>query len=143
MKLPFIVFAALVTTGSFGQTTSTPKKEHQRVKSGFGVTVVQSQPEFPGGQDSLDSFLRNNLVYPQQAKLNGIHGRVYIGYLIDKTGKIKNVRVLSGVNDELNNEALRVVQLFPDWKPGSKGGTAVDVQYILPLDFYIPPKRDK
>jgi len=143
MKLYYFAFAALVATNSFGQTSPTQKKEHQRVKAGFGVTVVQSQPEFPGGQDSLDSFLRNNMTYPVQAKLNGIHGRVYVGYLIDKTGKIKNARILSGVNDDLNNEALRVVQLFPDWKPGTKGGDAVDVQYILPLDFVIPPKREK
>lgn len=143
MKLFYIAFAALVTTNSFGQTTPNHKKEHQRVKAGFGVTVVQSQPEFPGGLDSLNSFLKNNMTYPLQAKLNGIQGRVYVGYLIDKTGKIKNAKVLSGVNEDLNNEALRVVQLLPDWQPGTKGGVAVDVQYILPLDFVIPAKREK
>ncbi len=143
MKLRYIAIATLVAANSFAQTPPVPKKEHQRVKAGFGVTVVQTQPEFIGGTDSLENFLRKKLTYPPQAKLNGIQGRVYVGFLVDKTGKIKNAKVLSGVNEELNTEALRVVQLFPDWKPGTRGGYAVDVQYILPLDFIVPPKNER
>ena len=143
MKLRYIAIAMLFSAKSFGQTPTVQKKEHQRVKAGFGVTVVQNQPQYPGGQDSLDNFLRNNLNYPTQAKLNGVQGRVYIGFLIDRTGKIKNIRVLSGVNEELNSEATRVVQMFPNWKPGTRGDNAVDVQYILPIDFIIPPRNEK
>jgi TonB family protein len=140
MKLHYIAIATFIAANSFAQTPSQPQKEHQRVKAGFGVTVVQVQPEFPGGQDSLSSFIKKNMVYPLQAKLNGIHGRVYVGFLVDKTGKLKNHRILSGVNDELNNEALRVVQLMPDWTPGTNNGVAMDVQYILPFDFIVPKK---
>jgi len=141
MKLLYAALAVLLVTGSFAQTTTTQKKERQRVKAGFGVSVVQVQPEFPGGPDSLNSFLKKQTVYPPQAKLNGIQGRVYIGFLVDKTGKLKNIKMLSGVNEELNGEALRVVEAMPDWVPGKRDGTAVDVQYILPIDFIVPPKQ--
>ena len=112
------------------------------VKTGFGVSVVQSQPQFPGGEDSLISFLKNNLRYPQEAKLAWIQGRVFIGFLIDYTGKVKDVNVLSGVNSQLDDEALRVVHMMPDWIPGKIGETNVDTRYILPIEF-IMPKRKK
>ena len=114
------------------------KKEEQKVKAGFGVSVVQVQPQFPGGSDSLDAFIKRNIKYPTSAVTARIHGRVYVGYQVDHTGKIKNIRVLSGVNTELDNEALQVVQKMPDWIPGSISGSPVDVQYVLPVDFIIP-----
>lgn len=113
------------------------------VKAGFGVTVVQQQPQFPGGEDSLMSFLKNNLRYPQEAKLAWIQGRVFIGFLIDHTGKIKDAKVLSGVNAQLDDEALRVVHLMPEWIPGKIGETNVDVQFILPVEFVMPKKTNR
>lgn len=128
----FILFPFL----AFAQEDEIKKEEP--VKKGFGVSVVQVQPEFPGGTDSLQSFLKRNLSYPDSAKLNRIQGRVYVGFLIDKKGKIKEEKVLNGVSDILDNEALRVVRLMPQWTPGTAGGSPVSVQYILPVDFIVP-----
>jgi protein TonB len=111
------------------------------VKAGFGVTVVQTQPQFPGGEDSLMSFLRHNLRYPEEAKLAWIQGRVFIGFLIDHNGKIKDAKVLSGVNTQLDDEALRAIHIMPDWIPGRIGDTNVDAQYILPIEFIMPKKN--
>ncbi len=113
-------------------------KNSETVKAGFGVTVVQVQPEFPGGPDSLQRFLKHNLTYPDSAKYKRIQGRVYIGFLVDKKGKIRDEKILSGVNELLDNEALRVVKLMPEWKPGTAGGNPVSVQYVLPVDFIVP-----
>jgi TonB family protein len=115
---------------------SKPKK----VKAGFGVTVVQVEAEFPGGTDSLESFVRRNTNYPKKSQLAGIEGDVYIGFMITKEGKVKDARVLSSINDELDEEALRIVQLMPDWKPGYAGDVPVDVQYILPFSFILPKR---
>jgi TonB family protein len=112
-------------------------------KKGFGIPVKQIQPEYPGGDDSLQIFLRSQIVYPYNAKINHKQGRVYVGFLIDKNGKISNAKVLSGVSTDLDEEALRVVKLMPDWKPGTAGGSPVDVQYILPIDFIAPGLQDK
>ena len=110
-------------------------------KAGFGVTVVQEQPMFPGGDDSLLSFLKNNLRYPQEAKLGWIQGKVYVGFLVDHEGRIKDVRLLNSVNKQLDDEAIRVVHMMPDWIPGKTGGTPVDVQFILPIEFVMPEKK--
>ena len=112
-------------------------------KKGFGVSVEQLLPEFPGGDDSLQAFLKRNISYPREAKINRIQGRVYIGFLVDKNGKIANPKVLSSASKELDEEAMRVVKIMPEWKPGTKGGTFVDVQYILPIDFITPPIQEK
>jgi len=142
MKINYLLFIMILSVSCFGQNQPS-KKEHQKVKAGFGVSVSQTQPEFPGGTDSLNNYLRSNIKYPHDSKMNGIHGRVYIGFLIDKMGKMRNVRVLSGVTDELNQEALRVVNSMPDWKPGTSAGNPLDVQYILPIDFVLPPKQER
>jgi TonB family protein len=139
-KTIYLTVALLICLASFAQTRF--QNENQKVKAGFGATVVQQNPEFPGGPDSLFNFLSNNLKYPRHAKLEGVHGRVYVGFLIDKTGKLKNHRILNGVTEELNEEAMRVVKEMPDWKPGTRAGENVDVQYVLPIDFILPKKNE-
>ena len=136
MKKSLFFLYLLTPFFSFSQEQEIKKEES--VKAGFGVSVIQVQPEFPGGPDSLQSFLKKNLSYPDSAKYNRIQGRVYIGFLIDKKGRIKDEKILNGVNDLLDNEALRVVKLMPQWKPGTAGGSPANVQYILPVDFILP-----
>jgi TonB family protein len=136
----YLTIALLIFITSF--ISAQTKNENQKVKAGFGVSVVQTQPEFPGGADSLFNFLTHNLKYPRHAKLSGIHGRVYVGFLIDKTGELKNYRILSGVTDELNDEAMRVVKAMPAWKPGTRAGENIDVQYVMPIDFILPEKNE-
>ncbi len=139
MKKVILLGVLFIAIGVFAQDSA--KSAGSRPKKGFGVSVTQVQPEFPGGQDSLEAFLKNNLVYPEASRVNHIQGRVYVGFLVDRKGKIGKARILSGANEELDNEALRVVALMPDWKPGTAGGSAVDVQYILPIDFITPPAK--
>lgn len=134
MKKLLILFFCLIAILSYGQNQSGNKK----VRAGFGVSVVQKEPEFPGGADSLQNFLNRSIEYPANARLNNIHGRVYVGFMIDRKGIVKEIRLLSGVNDELDKEAVRVAKLLPSWKPGTAGGSPVDVHYILPIDFIIP-----
>jgi TonB family protein len=125
---------------------TTCKAQDSPVKSGgkgFGVAVVQIQPVFSGGNDSLQAFLKRNIRYPQQAKINRIQGRVYIGFMVDRNGKIVNPNILSSASPELDEEAMRVVKLMPDWTPGTAGGSAIDVQYILPIDFISPGIQNK
>jgi len=110
-------------------------------KTGFGVTVVQEQPKFPGGDDSLISFLKNNLRYPPEAKVARIQGLVYVGFLVDHIGKIKDIRLLNSVDKQLDDEALRVVNMMPDWIPGKAGDTPVGVEFILPIEFVMPEKK--
>ena len=141
MKTHIFWISLLIIQSSLAQDTIKPTKKD--IKAGFGVTVTQVQPQFPGGADSLESFLKNNLVYPETARLSHTQGRVYVGFMIDRKGKIVKSKILSSASEDLDKEALRVVSIMPDWKPGTAGGTPVDVQYILPIDFITPPANFK
>lgn len=127
----------LVTFVAYSQE----KDSANKVKAGFGVTVVQEQAEFPGGTDSLIAFLNNNLVYPEKAKTERTAGKVYVSFAISDSGAILKPRVISSVSPELDGEALRVINLMPKWKPGTASGHPVKVQYVLPIEFIIPDNK--
>jgi TonB family protein len=139
MKKYLMILMVLNAAIAVAQDTNSNSKP----RKGFGVAVTQVQPEFPGGDDSLQAFLKRNIVYPMAAKINRLQGRVYIGFKVDRTGKIINPSVLSSASPDLDAEAMRVVKMMPDWKPGTAGGQPIDVQYILPIDFIAPGLMDK
>ncbi len=97
---------------------------------------VEEMPGFPGGEEKLIKYL-SGINYPSFARENGISGKVYISFIIDKEGKIKNAKLLHGIGGGCDEEALRVVFSMPDWKPGRQNGQAVSVQYNLPINFNL------
>lgn len=103
--------------------------------------VVEDDPEFPGGLDSLTRFIKAHLRYPQEALEKGIEGRVYVTFTIEEDGSVSNVRLLRDIGGGCGAEAVRVVKLMPKWKPGRQRGKAVRTQFNLPVQFVIP--KDK
>lgn len=99
--------------------------------------VVEQQPEFPGGMESLMKYLQNNIKYPQIAKENGVSGKVYVNFVVDDKGNITKIKVIRGVDPSLDGEAVRVVEGMPRWKPGKQRGKAVYVSYNLPISFVL------
>jgi periplasmic protein TonB len=99
--------------------------------------VVESMPGFPGGEAAFYAFLRENMVYPELAKAAGISGKVYITFVVEKDGSITDVQLLRGIGGGCDEEALRVVTLMPDWKPGLQRGHPVRVQFILDVKFTL------
>lgn len=99
--------------------------------------MPEIMPEFIGGPDALDDFLKKNLVYPPEAKAKGIQGKVYVQFVVEKDGSVTNVLVRRGANPLLDAEALRVVKLMPAWKPGTMRGKKVRVRYTLPVVFSL------
>ncbi len=112
-------------------------KENQNNKEEEIFVSVEEMPEFPGGDLALRQYLANAIKYPIIAQENDIHGKVYVSFVIDETGNITNVYLLRGVDTSLDNEALRVVQSLPKWKPGKQGGKAVKVRYNVPIQFEL------
>lgn len=99
--------------------------------------VVESMPEFPGGEPALYKFLGENIKYPQMAKESGIQGRVFVTFVVERNGSVTDVRVLRGIGGGCDEEAIRVVQDMPKWTPGKQRGKSVRVQYNLPVKFTL------
>ena len=99
--------------------------------------VVEQQPQFPGGQAALFSWLSQNIHYPPVAEENGIYGRVVVSFVVETDGSISNVQVVRGVDPSLDKEALRVTKAMPKWQPGKQNGQAVRVKYNLPVTFKL------
>jgi periplasmic protein TonB len=100
-------------------------------------TIVEEMPSFPGGEAELFKYLGKNIKYPQMATDAGISGVVYVTFVVDKDGKIRDVKVLRGIGGGCDEEAVRVVKSMPAWKPGKQRGKAVTVQYNLPIRFTL------
>lgn len=103
----------------------------------FNSYAVEQQPEFPDGMAAMYSFLKKNLDYPQLAIEMGLSGTVYIQFVVTKEGLIQNATVVRGLGGGLNQEALRVVNLMPAWKPGKHNGKVVAVNFTLPIKFQL------
>ena len=99
--------------------------------------VVESMPKFPGGVEALMRYLSKNIIYPSIAQEMGIQGKVYVQFVVNKNGEIVDITIAKGVDRSLNEEALRVVQNMPNWKPGKQRGKAVNVSYNIPINFKL------
>lgn len=99
--------------------------------------VVESQPEFPGGNAALMKWLSDNIKYPVVAQENGIQGRIIVNFIVEKDGSLSDVQVARGVDPALDKEAVRVVEAMPKWKPGVQRGERVRVSYTLPVVFRL------
>lgn len=99
--------------------------------------IVEDMPEFPGGEIALRKFLANAIKYPVIAQENGIQGKVFVTFVVDKDGSITNAQVTRGVDPSLDKEALRVVNTLPKWKPGMQRGKPVRVSFTVPISFVL------
>jgi TonB family protein len=100
-------------------------------------TAVEHEPEFKGGINAFYNFLRDNIHYPEKAKRNNIQGKVFISFVVEKDGRLTNLKIERGVSEDLDAEALRVIQASPNWNPGTQNGRPVRVAYTMPLSFAL------
>lgn len=120
--------------GTPGGVVEAPKAE---VKEEI-LSFVEIMPSFPGGEEALMKFLQKNIKYPRVAQENEIEGRVFVQFVVDKEGKVSEVQTAGAhKGGGLEEEAMRVVKLMPNWKPGKQSGRAVSVRYSLPIGFTL------
>jgi protein TonB len=100
-------------------------------------TIVEEMPSFPGGEAALMKYLGKNIKYPAIAKDAGIQGTVYVTFVVNEEGAVKDVQVLRSIGGGCDEEAIRVVESMPKWKPGKQRGKSVKVQYNLPIRFTL------
>ncbi|NSL90060.1 energy transducer TonB [Chitinophaga solisilvae] len=101
-------------------------------------TFVEQPPTFPGGEEALAKYLSKNIRYPRVAQENGISGTVFVQFVVDSEGNIKDVKTVGAAKGGgLEEEAVRVVRTMPKWKAGKQNGRQVSVQFNLPIRFTL------
>ena len=106
-------------------------------------SALDQMPEFPGDMEALNTYLRNNIRYPQEAQKAGIQGRVIIQFIVSKDGSITDAEVVESVDPQLDAEGLRLIKNMPRWKPGMRKGQAIRVKQTLPIRFAFTKTSDK
>ncbi len=98
--------------------------------------VVEKMPEFPGGVVALRKFIQDNFNFGLIGEMN-IQGSIYVRFIVNNSGKVDNAQIVRGVAPLLDDEALRVVNSLPDFKPGTQNGKPVNVWYSVPIHFHL------
>lgn len=108
------------------------------VKDEHGVyNRAEKEPEFPGGQSALSTYINNKISYPQSDVDNGTSGTVHVSFVVDEHGKVINPEALDGKNlgDELVSNTLKVFDNMPTWTPGTIHGKKVKTRLEVPVTF--------
>jgi len=99
--------------------------------------VVNKMPQFPGGEKALMNYLAQHIKYPIIDMQNGNQGKVTVQFVIDRSGKVKDLKVITSASPGMDSEALRVLSQMPDWIPGEINGKKENIDYTLPIVFKI------
>jgi protein TonB len=113
------------------------EEEPEEEKEDEIFVFVEDQPSFPGGDEARIKYLQENIKYPEMAKESGIQGTVYVTFVVEKDGRITNVKVLRGIGGGCDEEAVRIIKNMPRWKPGKQRGRAVRAQFNMPIRFVL------
>ena len=138
------VSCALTTSGFYltGKIDVTREQDDKIMEKKEPVPFqhVAKKPEFNGGDaNEFSKWVSQNMTYPEKSRQSKVQGRVTLQFTITETGKVTDVKVLRGVNEDLDNEAVRVVSQSPLWTPGKDAnGEAVSVKYTFPVLFQLP-----
>ena len=107
----------------------------QRINPERIYNSVDVMPEFPGGQAGLSKHISSNIKFPKDTLNNNISGKVFVWFVVDKKGSVKDITVLKGLGKAFDEEAVRVFRIMPLWTPGYQNGKPVNVEFTIPLNF--------
>lgn len=99
--------------------------------------VVEENAMFPGGENECYKWLSEHIKYPAIAQEQGIQGRVFVQFVVNRDGSIVDVKVLRSPDPSLSKEAERVVKMMPKWKPARQGNKPVRSRFNLPVMFRL------
>lgn len=107
--------------------------------SGMDTTYFEfeTDPEFIGETGNVGSWLAKHVKYPDEAIEYGVQGKIFIGFVVDTLGNVTKLKILKGNDPSLIKESLRVMELMPQWKPGTLDGEVVMARYVVPINFKL------
>ncbi|GGN10447.1 hypothetical protein GCM10010967_52890 [Dyadobacter beijingensis] len=142
----YVVAATLIGTSALfvagcenqvSKENGSEKSEAPSTGGGPVFTIVEQQPEYPGGNEAMYHFLARNIKYPSSASRADVSGKVFVNFVVTTDGDIQDVKVLKGIGFGCDEEAVRVISDFPKWTPGRQNGKAVNVKYTVPIMFQL------
>jgi TonB family protein len=123
MKTTVFVFAMLFSCATFAQDEV--------------YSIVEEMPVYPGGEEALFKFIGDNIRYPEEAKAAKVQGIVYLSFVVNKKGKVRDITVIRGIGSGCDEAAIEMARAMPNWTPGRQRGKNVNVQYNLPVRFSL------
>lgn len=106
---------------------------------GYEIDNVDVLPQFPGGEENLQNYINQYLIYPEWEKERRVEGTVYVSFTIDKEGRVKYPQILRSVvgSKKMDKEVKRLLRNMPNWTPGKKNDSPVNVNYAMPIEFRL------
>jgi len=145
-----VIFSLTLSNFIYSQTDTSKNKidTNKHDQSEISYVMIQENPQFPGGDNELLIFLKRNIKYPKLAKENNIQGTLFVEFIVNRDGSIKDVRIRKDTNYigyGCEEEAIRIVKSMPKWIPGKYSGNNVKAFMVLPITFKleIQPVKDE
>ncbi|WP_304198376.1 DUF2059 domain-containing protein [Flavobacterium alvei] len=98
----------------------------------YNTAGIEVKPDFPGGMDQFYKFIAENYQTP---KVEGLKGKIYVTFVIEKDGSLSDIKVLRDIGYGTGKEAIRVLKLSPKWSSGEQNGQKVRCTYSLPISI--------
>lgn len=133
MKRTTISILLLIWMCSYIQITA--QEQMPKMREDGAYYYVDQMPQFMDSREALGNYLAENIKFPEEAKEEGISGRVFIQFVVEEDGTLASFKVMKGVHPLLDEEALRVIKTMPRWNPGIEKGKKVRVIYTIPIVF--------
>jgi len=142
MKIGLVFLAvSAISFASFAQENIPRAQLERQIQQlqheGVLVQTAIQTPTFPGGQPALMQFLNENLRYPAEAVAKREQGRVLLRFAVERTGEIRDIEVVESVSPSLDAEAIRLVELMPNWNPGIQSDQPIRMTTTLPFMFRL------
>lgn len=136
-NLPRTATGETAQTAQPAQVPVTAKTDSAVLNNNEVLSIVDKMPQYATGEVGLSNFISQTLRYPAQARQEGIQGRILCTFVVASDGSVSNIEVVEGADQALNDEAVRVLSLMPNWIPGENNGEKVNVRCLLPIDFVL------
>jgi TonB family protein len=145
----FLISCGRIDTTSYDEqgkkTTGKPHHQSITMKLNSGKVLrsdsiyflADEMPSFPGGDEGLLAYLKEHIRYPAAARAGRTEGKVILSFIIDRSGALTRLKVIRGIGNGCDEEAVRVLSTMPKWKPGKVKGKEVRVQFNLPVKFQL------
>lgn len=102
----------------------------------YNSAGIEVQPEFPGGNKILFTFISKNFKYTDEMKENEVKGRVVASFVVEKDGSLSDIKVIRSIGYGTEDEVLRILKSMPKWIPGEQNGKKVRCSYLIPIMIY-------